>query len=152
MRSPAPEAQQARGRDARTDKAAVIVAEGDDDETLERHRQRNLAQAAAAPLTTTRLPEKEVVPERRAIEGEAAGAVGGTATANLAPVATAREEAAAAATAREDARGEKTTDREGGDVGPSRVRKEIMSREFIDRAVLWVDDKAFWTMGEGRRL
>ncbi|GBG87106.1 hypothetical protein CBR_g44562 [Chara braunii] len=152
MLSPAPEAQQARGRDARKDKAAVVVAEGDDDETLERRRQRNLAQDSAALLMTTRLPEKEVVPERHAIEGEAAGAAGGTATLNSAPVATAREEAAAAATAREDARGEKTTDREGGDVGPSRVRKETMSRELIDRALLWVDDKAFWTTREGRRL
>ncbi|GBG63732.1 hypothetical protein CBR_g39275 [Chara braunii] len=120
---------QARGRDARRDKAAVVVAEGDDDETLERRRQRNLAQDSVAPLMTTRLPEKEVVPERHAIEGEAAGAAGWTATVNSAPVATAREEAAAAATAREDARGEKTTDREGGDVGPM-----------------------FWTTGEGRRL
>ncbi|GBG82358.1 hypothetical protein CBR_g34642 [Chara braunii] len=152
MRSPAPEAQQARGRDARTDKVVVVVAEGDDNETLERRRQRNLAQAAAAPLMTTRLPEKEVVPERRAIEGEVASAAGGTATGNLVPVATAREEAAAAAAVREDTCGEKTTNRKGGDVGPSWVRKEIMSRELIDRAVLWVDDKAFWMTGEGRRF
>ncbi|GBG65934.1 hypothetical protein CBR_g54228 [Chara braunii] len=152
MLPPAPEAQQAHGCDARKDKAAVVVAEGDDDETLERRRQRNLAQDSAAPLMTKRLPEKEVVPERHAIEGKAAGAAGGTATVNSAPVATAREEAAAATTAREDARGEKTINREGGDVGPSRVRKETMSRELIDRALLWVDDKAFWTTGEGRRL
>ncbi|GBG91750.1 hypothetical protein CBR_g53602 [Chara braunii] len=63
MLSPPPEAQQARGRDARKDKAAVVMAEGDDDETLERCRQRNLAQDSTAPLMTTRLPEKEVVPE-----------------------------------------------------------------------------------------
>ncbi|GBG93333.1 hypothetical protein CBR_g65193 [Chara braunii] len=152
MLSPAPEAQQARGRDARKDNAVVVVVEGNDDETLEIRRQRNLAQDFAAPLITTRLPEKEVVPERHGIEGEAASTVGGTATVNSARMATAREEAAAEATAREDARGEKTTDREGDDVGPSRVRKETMSRELIDRALLWVDDKAFWTTGEGRRL
>ncbi|GBG75226.1 hypothetical protein CBR_g19862 [Chara braunii] len=55
----APEAQQARGRDARKDKAVVVVAEGDDNETLERRRQRNLAQDSAAPLMTTRLPERK---------------------------------------------------------------------------------------------
>ncbi|GBG74608.1 hypothetical protein CBR_g19016 [Chara braunii] len=94
----------------------------------------------------------EVVADAREVGGEPTGAAGVGASGTVAPVATAREEAAVVATAKEDAHGEKKTDREGGKPGSSRVRRGVMTKDLIDRFVLWVDDKAFWTTGEGRRL
>ncbi|GBG86151.1 hypothetical protein CBR_g41055 [Chara braunii] len=94
----------------------------------------------------------EVVADARAVAAEAAGAAGAGGSGTVDPVATAREEAAVVATTREEAHGEKKGDREGGEPGSSRVRREVMAKDLIDRAVLWVDDKAFWTTGEGRRL
>ncbi|GBG66895.1 hypothetical protein CBR_g72650 [Chara braunii] len=93
-----------------------------------------------------------VVAEARAVGAEAAGAAGVGGSGTVAPIATAREEAAVAATTREEARGEKKGDREGGEPGSSQVHRGVMTKDLIDRAVLWVDDKAFWTTGEGQRL
>ncbi|GBG70660.1 hypothetical protein CBR_g7961 [Chara braunii] len=94
----------------------------------------------------------EVVADVLEVGGEPAGAAGAGASGIMAPVATAREEPAVVATAREDARGKKKTDREGGEPGSSRVRRGVMTKDLIDRAVLWVDDKSFWTTGEGTRV
>ncbi|GBG89378.1 hypothetical protein CBR_g49169 [Chara braunii] len=94
----------------------------------------------------------EVVADARAVGAEAAGAAGAGDLGIVAPVATARDEAAVVATAREEARGEKKGNREGSEPGSSRVRRGVMTKDLIDRAVLWVDDEAFWTTGEGRRL
>ncbi|GBG71428.1 hypothetical protein CBR_g8847 [Chara braunii] len=70
----------------------------------------------------------------------------------VAPVAATREEAAVVSTAREEARGENRIDRDGGDPGSSRPHRGVMTKDLIDHVVLWVDDKAFWTTGQGRRL
>ncbi|GBG86257.1 hypothetical protein CBR_g41250 [Chara braunii] len=94
----------------------------------------------------------EVVADARAVGSKAVGAAGAGGSGTVAPVATAREEAAVVATTREEARGEKKGDREGGEPGSSRVRRGVMTKNLIDRVVLWVDDKAFRTTGEGRRL
>ncbi|GBG74607.1 hypothetical protein CBR_g19015 [Chara braunii] len=96
--------------------------------------------------------EGEVVANACAIGGEPAGAAGAGPSGTVAPVATAREEALVVTTTREDARGKNKTDQDGGEPGSSRVRRGVMAKDLIDRAVLWVDDKAFWTTGEGRRL
>ncbi|GBG91307.1 hypothetical protein CBR_g52193 [Chara braunii] len=87
-----------------------------------------------------------------AVGAEVASAAGAGGLGTVAPVAMAREEAAVVATTRKEARGEKKGDREGGEPGSSRVRRGVMTKNLIDRAVLWVDDKAFWMTGEGRRL
>ncbi|GBG65402.1 hypothetical protein CBR_g50763 [Chara braunii] len=94
----------------------------------------------------------EVVADAHAIGAEAAGAAGAGGSGTVAPTATAREEAAVVATAREEARGEKKGDREAGEPGSSRVRRGVMTKYLIDRVVLWVNDKALWTTGEGQRL
>ncbi|GBG91010.1 hypothetical protein CBR_g51668 [Chara braunii] len=94
----------------------------------------------------------EVVADARAVGAEAAGAAGAGGSGNVAPVATAREEAEVVATVREEVRGEKKGDREGGEPGSSQVRRGVMTKDLIDRVVLGVDDKAFWMTGEGRTL
>ncbi|GBG72982.1 hypothetical protein CBR_g12700 [Chara braunii] len=94
----------------------------------------------------------EVLADARAVGGEPTGAPGVGASSTVAPVATAREEATVVAMAREEACGENKTDRKGSESGSSRVRRGVMTKDLIDRVVLWVDDKAFWTTGEGRRL
>ncbi|GBG80442.1 hypothetical protein CBR_g30906 [Chara braunii] len=185
LMTPPPEVHQPRARDTRTEKAAVVDVDGDDDETLHKRRLRTPTQGTPALAATARaavderrntggLPATpsqprqrnpgddggsvqcggggEVVAEARAIGGEAGGVAGAGALVTVAPVAAAREEAPVVATAREEARGESKTDRDGGDPGSSRVRRGVMTKDLVDRAVLWVDDKAFWTTGEGRRL
>ncbi|GBG83626.1 hypothetical protein CBR_g37430 [Chara braunii] len=90
--------------------------------------------------------------QKLAVGGEAGGGAGAGALDTVAPVAAAREEAAVIATTREEACGENKSDWDGDDPGSSRVRRGVMTKDLVDRVVLWVDDKAFWTMGEGRRL
>ncbi|GBG74050.1 hypothetical protein CBR_g17760 [Chara braunii] len=128
MLTPPPEAQQLRAHE---------------------RRQRRLPSSILAAMMTS--PWKNVtcalVQHRPHCRGG-----GGTRCGTMAPVATVREEAAVVAMTREDARGEKKTDREGGEAGSSRVHRGMMTKDLIDRVVLWVDDKAFWTTGEGRRL
>ncbi|GBG82976.1 hypothetical protein CBR_g36502 [Chara braunii] len=68
------------------------------------------------------------------------------------PVPAAREEAAVSAMAREEGRGQNTNQRDGGEAASGRARRGVMTKELIDRALLWVDHKAFWLTGEGRRL
>ncbi|GBG77149.1 hypothetical protein CBR_g23476 [Chara braunii] len=83
--------------------------------------------------------------------GDGAVAAAGVGTSgDVAPVSRAREELPVVE--REVAHGENKGDQE--DDGPllSRVRRGGMAEDLIDRARLWVDDKAFWTTGEGRRL
>ncbi|GBG87571.1 hypothetical protein CBR_g45629 [Chara braunii] len=91
----------------------------------------------------------EVVEDARAVGGEATGVAGAGASGTVAPVATVREEAAVVVKAREETRGEKKSDREGRELGSSRLRRGVMTKDLIDHTVLWVDDKAFWTTGEG---
>ncbi|GBG63638.1 hypothetical protein CBR_g38949 [Chara braunii] len=93
-----------------------------------------------------------VMADTRAVGAEAASAVGAGGSSTVAPVATAREEAAVAAATRVEVSGEKKGDREGGEPGSSRVHRGVITKDLIDRTVLWVDDKAFWTTGERRRL
>ncbi|GBG91480.1 hypothetical protein CBR_g52435 [Chara braunii] len=131
---------------------------------------------AGEKAVTGRLPATTAAPRRRntAAEGgsvqrggggvvtahagavgvEAAGAAGAVAgVSGSAPqVPAAREEGAVVAMARDDVRGEKRSDREGDEAGSSRPRRGVLTNDLIDRAVLWVDDKPFWTTGEGRRL
>ncbi|GBG86720.1 hypothetical protein CBR_g41784 [Chara braunii] len=89
-----------------------------------------------------------------AVGVEAAGAAGAVAgvSGSAPPVPAARKEGAVVAMARDDVRGEKRNDQEGGEAGSSRPRRGVLTNDLIDRVVLWVDDKPFWTTGEGRRL
>ncbi|GBG81296.1 hypothetical protein CBR_g31970 [Chara braunii] len=91
----------------------------------------------------------EAVADARAVGAEEGGAAGAGGSSAVAAVAMAREEAAVRATTREEARGERKGDREAGEPGSSRVHRSVMTKDLIDRVVLWVDDKAFWTTGEG---
>ncbi|GBG90400.1 hypothetical protein CBR_g50648 [Chara braunii] len=156
MLTPPPEAQQLRARERRTEKAAIVDLGGDDDEPLEkRHlRTRTIATPPTTVVARAAVDERPVMGRLPATPSQPRqrnpGDDGGSAL--WPPVATAREEAAVVATTREDARGEKKTDREGCEAGSSRVQRGVMTKDLIDRAVLWVDDKAFWTTGEGRRL
>ncbi|GBG71154.1 hypothetical protein CBR_g8456 [Chara braunii] len=93
-----------------------------------------------------------VVADARAAGGEAAGGAGVADAGVVPPVPAAREEAAVPATVREEGRGQNTNQRDGGEAGSSRACRGVMTNELIDRALLWVDDKSFWTKGEGRRL
>ncbi|GBG72774.1 hypothetical protein CBR_g12342 [Chara braunii] len=80
-----------------------------------------------------------------AIAAAAAGSSG-----NVGVVARAREEVPVVE--REATRVDNKGEREDEDPLLSRVRRGGMARDLADRARLWVDDKAFWTRGEGRRL
>ncbi|GBG91262.1 hypothetical protein CBR_g52147 [Chara braunii] len=93
----------------------------------------------------------KVVADARKVGGEPTGGACAGASITVAPVVTAREEAAVVVMAREEACGEKKNDREGGEPGSSRVRRGVMTKDLIDRAVLWVDDKAFWMTGSRGR-
>ncbi|GBG66969.1 hypothetical protein CBR_g74656 [Chara braunii] len=152
MLTPPPEVQQLRGRETRTEKALVVDLGGDDDEPLERRRIRirTTATTATPPLAVTAHAAANERPV--SVGAEEAGAAGAGGSGTVAAVATAREEAAVVAMVREEARGEKKGDREAGEPGSSRVRRSVMTKDLIDRVVLSVDDKAFWTTGEGRRL
>ncbi|GBG80509.1 hypothetical protein CBR_g30970 [Chara braunii] len=93
-----------------------------------------------------------VMADARAAGGEAAGGAGVAVAGVVPPVPTAREEAAVPATVREEDRGQNTNQRDRSEAALSRARRGVMTKDLIDRALLWVDDKCFWTMGEGRRL
>ncbi|GBG78366.1 hypothetical protein CBR_g26395 [Chara braunii] len=93
-----------------------------------------------------------LVADARAAGGEAAGGAGMAVAGVVPPVPAAREVAAVPATVREEGRGQNTNQRDGGEAASSRARKGVMTKDLIDRALLWVDDKCFWTTGEGRRL
>ncbi|GBG86525.1 hypothetical protein CBR_g41588 [Chara braunii] len=95
-----------------------------------------------------------IVADARAAGGEAAGGVGVAVACVVPPVPAAREEAAVPATVREEARGQNTNQRDGGEAASSRARTRgrFMTEDLIDRALLWADDKCFWTTGEGRIL
>ncbi|GBG78570.1 hypothetical protein CBR_g27794 [Chara braunii] len=93
-----------------------------------------------------------VVADARAAGGEAAGGAGVADAGVVPPVPAAREEVAVPAMVREEGRGQNTNQRDGGEAGSSRAHRGVMTNELIDRALLWVDDKSFWTTGEGRRL
>ncbi|GBG78156.1 hypothetical protein CBR_g26191 [Chara braunii] len=69
---------------------------------------------------------------------------------NVGVVARAREEVPVVE--REAARVDNKGEREDEDPLLSRVRRGGMARDLADRARLWVDDKAFWTTRERRRL
>ncbi|GBG87595.1 hypothetical protein CBR_g45747 [Chara braunii] len=149
MLTPPPEAQQLRASDTQTEKVVVVDLGGDDDEPLEKNRLRTIAQGIPTSAATSRA----AVDERRLlVGGESAGAAGAGASGAVAPIATAREEAPVVVTAREEAHGENKIDRDGGEAGSNRVRRGVMTKDLVDRVVLWVDDKAFGTTGEGQRL
>ncbi|GBG59878.1 hypothetical protein CBR_g66685 [Chara braunii] len=78
-----------------------------------------------------------------------AGATAGSSS-NVAAVARAREELAVVE--REVTRGDNKGEREDEDRLLSRVRRGGMAKDVAECDRLWVDDKAFWTTGEGRRL
>ncbi|GBG89691.1 hypothetical protein CBR_g49544 [Chara braunii] len=80
-----------------------------------------------------------------AIAGAGAGSSG-----NVVAMAGAREEVPVVE--REVARGENKGEREDDDPLLSRERRGGLARDLADRALMWVDDKAFRTTGEGRRL
>ncbi|GBG68134.1 hypothetical protein CBR_g2685 [Chara braunii] len=94
----------------------------------------------------------EVVADARTVGAQVAGVVGAVGSGNVGTVATGREDAEVVATAREEARGKRKVEGEAGEAGSSRPRRSVMTKDLIDCVVLWVDDKAFWTTGEGRRL
>ncbi|GBG61128.1 hypothetical protein CBR_g19205 [Chara braunii] len=161
MLTPPPEAQQLRGCEMRTEKVVVVDLGGEDVKPLDRRQSR----VGCPPRRLSHVSATRVVMEgpsnaapegkswqTRAVGAEAAGAAGAGGSGTVAPVATAREEAAVVATTREEARGEKKGDREAGEPDSSRVSRGVMTKDLIDRVVLWVDDKAFRTMGEGQRL
>ncbi|GBG58760.1 hypothetical protein CBR_g160 [Chara braunii] len=89
--------------------------------------------------------QEALVASGRAIAGAAAGSSG-----DVGVVARAREEVPVVE--REATRGDNKGEREDEDPLLSRVRRGGMARDLADRARLWVDDKAFWTTGEGRRV
>ncbi|GBG66501.1 hypothetical protein CBR_g63084 [Chara braunii] len=93
-----------------------------------------------------------VVADARAAGGEAAGGASVGVAGVVPPVPAAREEAAVLAMVREEGRGQNTNQWDGGEAPSSRARRGVMTKDLIDRALLWVDDKAFWLTGEGRRL
>ncbi|GBG58954.1 hypothetical protein CBR_g24304 [Chara braunii] len=93
-----------------------------------------------------------VVADARAAGGEAADGAGVVVAGVVPPVPATRDEAAVSATVREEGRGQNTNQRDGGEAASSRARRGVMTKDLIDRALLWVDDKCFWTTGEGRRL
>ncbi|GBG90469.1 hypothetical protein CBR_g50815 [Chara braunii] len=93
-----------------------------------------------------------VVADVRAVGGEAADGAGVAVAGVVPPVLAAREEAAVPATVREEGRGQNMNQRDGGEAASSRARRGVMTNELIDRALLWVYDKCFWTTGEGRKL
>ncbi|GBG90950.1 hypothetical protein CBR_g51554 [Chara braunii] len=86
---------------------------------------------------------------RVASGGEVAGAAAGS-LGIVAAVARAREEVPVVE--REVPRGDNKGDREDEDPLLSRVRRGGMAKDLAERARLWVDDKAFWMTGGGRRL
>ncbi|GBG68835.1 hypothetical protein CBR_g3529 [Chara braunii] len=93
-----------------------------------------------------------VVADAHAAGGEAASGAS-VAVAGVVPsVPAAREEAAVPTTVREEGRGQNTNQRDGGEAASSRARRGVKTKDLIDRALLWVDGKCFWTTGEGRRL
>ncbi|GBG67319.1 hypothetical protein CBR_g458 [Chara braunii] len=88
--------------------------------------------------------------ETRVAGGVAIAAAAAGSSGNVGVVARAREEVPVME--REVARVDNNVERENEDPLLSRVRRGGMARDLADRARLWVDDKAFWTTGEGRRL
>ncbi|GBG63569.1 hypothetical protein CBR_g38635 [Chara braunii] len=82
--------------------------------------------------------------------GGAIAAAAAGSSSNVSVVARAREEVPVVE--REATLGDNKGEREDEDPHLSRVRRGGMARDLADRARLWVDDKAFWTTGEGRRL
>ncbi|GBG59814.1 hypothetical protein CBR_g54916 [Chara braunii] len=178
----APEAQQLRGCETLKKKGDVVDVGSDDDEPLEKCRLRTATQSTAAVVSTARaaadkrptpgtLPStpsqprqrndgasvqhgggRGVVADAQAGGGEAAGGVGVGVVDVMAPVPAAREEAAVLAMVREEGHGHNKNERDGGEAASSRARRGVMTKKLIDRALLWVDDKAFWLTSEGRRL
>ncbi|GBG60017.1 hypothetical protein CBR_g348 [Chara braunii] len=112
-------------------------------------RQRNDAGDGGS---VQRVGGGEVVAGARAVGAQVTSVVGAVGSGNVGAVATGREDAAVVVTAREEARGERKVEREAGEAGSSRPRRSVITEDLIGRAILWVDDKAFWTTGEGRRL
>ncbi|GBG91380.1 hypothetical protein CBR_g52267 [Chara braunii] len=146
MSTPPPEAQRLRVRETWKEKGVVVDLGGDDDEPLEEHRLRTATQATAAAVSTARAAadERPIIgallstpyqPRQRNDGGHAA-----------------REEAAVPAMVREEGRGQDTNQRDGGEAASSQARRGVMTKDLIDRALFWVDDKAFWVTGEVRRL
>ncbi|GBG79603.1 hypothetical protein CBR_g29751 [Chara braunii] len=180
--TPPAEGQQGRGQSNTKAKEAVVDVDDEDNESLESRRQRNVMQGARATgvricVAEERPPQgampstpSQPRPHNTAEDGEStergggevaqqearvasAGAIPGAgagSSGNVAVVAGAREEVPVVE--RKVARGENTGEREDDDPLLSQERRGGLARDLADRARLWVDDKAFWTTGEGRRL
>ncbi|GBG41584.1 hypothetical protein CBR_g74544 [Chara braunii] len=177
--TPPPEGQQGC-RQSNTKAKEVVVDVGDEDnEPLESRRQRNAMQGATATRVRIRAAHEERPPQgampstpsqprprNTAADGGstergggevaqqearvASAGAGEGSSGNVAVVAGAREEVPVVE--REVARGENKGEREDDDRLLSRERRGGLARDLADRARLWVDDKAFWTTREGRRL
>ncbi|GBG59122.1 hypothetical protein CBR_g32140 [Chara braunii] len=180
MSTPPPEAQQLRVRETWKEKGAVVDLDDEDDEPLEKRCLRSATQATTAAVSTARAAEDErtitgalpctlsqprqrndggdgascergggggVVADVRAARREATGGAGVAVAGVVPPVPAAREEAVVPATVREEGRGQNMNQH-----ASSRGRRGVMTKDLIDRALLWVDDKCFSTTGEGRKL
>ncbi|GBG71948.1 hypothetical protein CBR_g10885 [Chara braunii] len=135
------DALRVQGRDTRTEKVTVVdVVDPSDDEPLEKRRLRTAAASTPGTPTLPRQPPPDdeggsaqrvaaraVVDARGAAGAEAAGVAGGATP------------------------GEKNPGREGDEPSSSRHRRGVMTKDLLECALLWVDDIAFWTTGEGRR-
>ncbi|GBG84344.1 hypothetical protein CBR_g38315 [Chara braunii] len=177
--TPPPEGQQGRGQRNTKAKEVVVDVGDEDNEPLESRRQRNAMQGATAtgvricaaheerppqgamPSTSSQPRPRNAAADGGSTEhggGEvahqearvASAGVGAGSSGNVAVVAGAREEVPVVE--REVARGENKGEREDDDPLLSWERRGGLARDLADRARLWVDDKAFWTTGEGRRL
>ncbi|GBG84954.1 hypothetical protein CBR_g39417 [Chara braunii] len=93
-----------------------------------------------------------VMADARAAGGKAAGGAGVGVAGVVVPVLAAKEEAAVPAMAREEGPGQNKNERDGGEAASSRARRGVMTKELIDRALLLVDDKAFWNRPRGYHL
>ncbi|GBG69966.1 hypothetical protein CBR_g4794 [Chara braunii] len=142
MTTPPPAALRVQGRDTRTEKVTIVdMVNPSDDEPLEKRRLRTATASTPGTPTLPRQPRPDdeggsaqhvaagaVVVARGAAGAEAAGAAGGATP------------------------GEKNPGREGDDPSSSPHRRGVMTKDLLERALLWVDDTAFWTTREGRRM
>ncbi|GBG63757.1 hypothetical protein CBR_g39301 [Chara braunii] len=177
--TPPPEGQQGRGQRNTKAKEVVVDVGDEDNEPLESRRQRNAMQCATVtgvricaaqeerpPQGAMSSTPSQPRPRNTAVDegftecggGEvaqqearvASAGAGAGSSGNVGVVAGARKEVPVVE--REVARGENKGERGDDDPLLSRERRGGLARDLADRARLWVDDKAFWTTGEGRRL
>ncbi|GBG62698.1 hypothetical protein CBR_g31715 [Chara braunii] len=177
--TPSPEEQQGCGQSNTKAKEVVVDVRDEDNEPLGSRRKRNAMQGATATGVRIHAAHEERPPQgamsstpsqprprNTAADGGstergggevaqqeacvASAGAGAGSSGNVAVVAGAREEVLVVE--REVERGENKGKKEDDDPLLSRERRGGLARDLADRTRLWVDDKAFWTTGEGRRL